>query len=172
MTDNIEHRVQALHGFPINNELTSDQDQYRLWFVANYQGDIKENRVMNQRETRTHLEQIAELSNEPYATALENIRGTYIDYLSARSDRLSEIVQDDRTDQFMSYATASREYLSKLSEAVDDHLGKLPEHIDESDIEVMQHVYLNLQEAQGYTQDYGYHLNPPKIDKPPGGYTA
>lgn len=172
MTDNIEHRVQALHGFPINDELTTDREQYSLWFVANYQQDIKEGRIMDQKESRDHLEQIAVLSNQPYAAVLDQVRGTYINYLSARSDRLSDIVQDGMTGQFVSYASASREYLSKLTEAVDDHFGKLPEQIDDSDIEAMQHIYLNLQEAQGYAHDYGYQISTPKLELPNGGHSS
>lgn len=172
MTHNIEHRIQALHGFPINDELTTDREQYSLWFVANYQQDIKDGRIMDQKEPRDHLEQIAELSNQPYAAALDQIRGTYINYLSERSDRLSDIVQDGITGQFVSYASASRDYLSKLTEAVDDHLGKLPEQVDDSDIEAMQHIYLNLQEAHGYAQDYGYQMDIPKVGNAPEGYSS
>ena len=159
MTTNIEYRVQALQGFPINDDITQDQSQYTLWFLANFGDNIADNSFNENRECQSHIERISKLQENSYRETLDSIRGSYISFLHARAERLGEIIQDSLTGQFVSYSTASRGYLEKLTEAVDDHLGKPPEQITNDDIECMQHVYLNLQEAHGYVQDYGYKLD-------------
>lgn len=159
MTTNIEHRVQALAGSPINKEITNDRLQYRHWFVANFGNYIAQKTFTENTECQIHIDQIARISGASYATAVFQIKDDYISFLHERAQRLGAIVQDSLTGQFVSYAADSKSYLEKLTEAVDDHFGKSPEHITKDDIECMQHVYLNLQEAHGYVQDYGYQLD-------------
>ena len=163
MTTNIEHRVQALQGFPLNDEITQDQNQYSLWFLANFGESIADNSFTENRECQYHLDSISRLGDAPYRDTLDSIRGTYISLLHAKAERLGDIVQESLTGQFISYASGSKSYLEKLTEAVDDHFGKMPEQITKDDIECMQHVYLNLQEAHGYVRDYGYQLNEKRL---------
>lgn len=158
MTTNIERRVQALQDFPINGDITQDPSQYTLWVLANFGDNIADNSFSENRECQSHIERISKLQETSYPETLGSIRSSYISFLHSRAERLGDIVQDSLTGQLVSYSTASRGYLEKLTEAVDDHMGKLPEHITNDDIECMQHVYLNLQEAYGYVQDYGYEL--------------
>ena len=159
MATNIEDLVQALQGLPINEDITQDQRQYRHWFVANMGDYIAENTFAESKECQNHIDQIARISNSSYGTAVFQIKDDYISFLHARAERLGDIVQDSLTGQFASYAASGKSYLEKLTEAVDDHFGKAPEYITKDDIECMEHVYLNLQEAHNYVQDYGYQLD-------------
>lgn len=164
MTSNIEHKVQALTGLPINEDISSDHRQYKHWFVANFGEYIADNTLSENRECQNHIDQIARLSDSSYGTAVFEIKDAYISFLHARAERLSDIVQDSLTGQFVSYSASSKAYLDILTQAVDDHLGTTPESITKDDIECMEHVYLNLQEAHGYVQGYGYNLKPPSSE--------
>lgn len=158
MTTNIEHRVQALQGYPLTDDITNDHKQYRLWFLANFGESIADNTFSEHKECQNHIDRIAQLQGASYGSALFHIKDDYISFLHERAERLGEIVQDTLTQQFISYSTASHSYLEKLTEAVDDHLGTSPDHITSDNIESMRNIHLNLQRAYELIENYGYKL--------------
>lgn len=160
MAPNIEAQVNALRGYPIGSEITEDTTQYKLWILANFQEDIPAGRFLRNRECCSHLERLAEIENADYSSVFDEIQDSYVTLLNTRSERLGEEIQQVFTEKFTGYATSSREYLEKLNEALDDHLGLLPERIDSDDVSAMAGIYENLRKAHAYSATYGYGLHP------------
>jgi hypothetical protein len=156
MTSTIESRIQALHGFPINEEITSDYEQYRLWFIANFTDQITDKDAYEDRGFEEHVEHIARLAKTGRDEALHHIREGYLGYLDERSNRLSAIVQDLHTDRFSGYAAAVNDYLDGMNTAMADHLGLAPDTVTESDVDAIHEIYEHLRSAVEVTKPYGY----------------
>ena len=160
MAPNIEAQINALRGYPIGTEITEDPTQYKLWILANFQQDIPVQRFLQNRECCSHLERLAELENTDYGSVFDEIQDSYMHLLNTRSERLGDEIQQVFTEKFIGYASSSREYLEKLNEALDDHLGLLPERIDSDDVGAMAGIYESLRKAHTYSAAYGYGLHP------------
>lgn len=170
MASNIEGQIKALKGYPIGKEITENNEQYKLWFIANFEPHLKDKDLYSIRECRSHLERIAELENTTANSTINEVQSTYINFLQARTDRLSHLLQESLTEKFAVYSAASRSYLERLTEAMDDHLGKSPENIESEDLETMSQIYDHLRDANSLTAAYGYPLPSNKNDE--GGYQA
>ena len=70
MAENIEHRVQALQGYPLNDDIANDQEQYRFWVLANFGIAMTDNTSPEQRECHKHIDAIAGLQETSYSTTL------------------------------------------------------------------------------------------------------
>lgn len=170
MASNLEGQIKALRGYPIGKEITEDREQYHLWFIANFEPHLADKSLCENRECRSHLEKLAELENQPYDTTISEVQSTYINFLQARTDRLSDLLQESFVEKFTVYSAATSSYLEKIAEAVDDHLGKSPENIQCEDLEAMNQIYDHVRNAHALTVPYGYPLSSKKRDE--GGYQA
>lgn len=161
MTGDIEHRIRALEHHPINECIETNPEQYSLWLLANFDGELKDPQLSQNRETQRHIGKIAELLSQNYDTTLHQLRERHGDYYQNRHDRLREQLQETRTDRFVIYATASWSYLDKLKEAINENLGMNPDSIGMEDIRSMEAIYLSLRNAHTMASKYGYTLDGP-----------